>query len=110
MEGEDIDVHRYASFRGRKCWARCYWKWKGEENVIHFYFNMWWKFFKERNWQNWEAVFPIILSMMDFHEWLHLFIHRESGVKGTFIVTDGCEIFIERSHEALRDILLEDCQ
>jgi len=106
-----VDIYRRDfSFRGRTHMASAHWTKKGVKNVITFYLNMIWKHiaanYAYMNYDR-EEIFAGHFTVMDFHEWPHLFIRRESGIKGTYVVTDDCEAFIEAAHEALADCLTE---
>lgn len=96
---------RIYSFKGRKNWATASWKKNGIKNVITIYLNKWGDWIKEEgNWDD-ELLNTKIFILLDFHEWLHLFIHRDSGLKNTYICTDECEKFIEEAHEVLGQCL-----
>lgn len=68
-----------------------------------------WSFREDITDEELEEIFPwafeMIFTIIDWHEMLHLLIRRESGAKGTYHVTDGCERFIEKTEVAVFDSL-----
>lgn len=102
-------VRRRVSFRGRKLWGRAYWKYKDQKNVVTFYLNKLTKDIKESfGIVNFEQYFIYNFTLLDFHEWLHLWIRRKSGEKNTYIVTDECEDWINQAEEELALCIIDD--
>lgn len=106
-----MEVHRRIGFRGRTNLGYAHWKYKGIENVISLYLNMiadhtlalhggrW-----PTNSKMFEQLFIYYFTLVDFHEWLHLFIRRESGVKNTYFVDDNCHDWMVSVELAIIDI------
>ncbi len=103
-----IDVTRDVSFRGRRNFAYAHWSKKGIRNVVTFNLNVIWKDVKEMPLKVRESYFAHVFTILDFHEWLHLFIRRESGCRNTYFVTDDCHRFIYDAQYFLDEILLTD--
>jgi len=94
-----MEVHRRFSFRGRVNSGYAHWSHKGIKNVITLYLNkITDDVFEIFGWPKhtlmFEELFLILFSEIDLHEWLHLFIRRESGMKNTYIVTQDVEDWI----------------
>lgn len=108
-----MEFHIDTSFRGRKNLGYAHWTKKGRKNVITHYLNIQGKWAERMDYWNKKTndimAEPIILMFMgiDFHELLHLLIRRESGLKGTYHVTEECEEFIKNAEEELLLLLGE---
>jgi len=100
------EITREFSFRGRKYWAYAHWSKKGVPNVITFYLNMMGRSLREQDCFQDEETTARLFIQIDFHEWLHLFIRRDSGLKNTFIVSESCEKFIHEAHNVFIDGLV----
>ena len=100
-----MDINREVSFRGRVYHGRAHWAKKGVKNVITYYLNVIGRDLRGAGY--WDDIYVVSKAfiVLDFHEWLHLFIRRESGLKNTYIVTDECENFIREAQDYLDWIL-----
>lgn len=92
---DPLEVHRRISFRGRTNLGYAHWKYKGIKNVITLYLNKLTEHTLDLHGGShpphtkmFEQLFIYYFTLVDFHEWLHLFIRRESGLKNTYFVTD----------------------
>ena len=105
-----MDINRRISWKGRKNLAYAHWSRGDQKNVITYFMNMIGKYIKALEKEiggMTEDVISVIWTGIDFHEWLHLFIRRESGLTGTYMVTDSCEAFICCAQEELDLLMLE---
>lgn len=109
-----LKVHRRMSFKGRKYYAFSHWTWKGNKNVITLYLNRITDSMAEVDYTPdiGIKIWAIIIANYDFHEWLHLFIRRQAGLKSaeTFICTPGCEKFVCMATNAVLTAIVENTE
>ena len=86
---EYLEVERDISFRGRKYMGYAHWTKNGRKDVITLNLNMIHRHTRAL-WGDDEHMLINVISSVDFHEWLHLYIRRRSGLRGTFTVSDDC--------------------
>lgn len=102
-----MEINRRYSFRGRTRGGYCFWKKDGIENISVLNLNVLWNTFKEMGFtqEEIELVYILAFASIDFHEWLHIFIHRESRIEKRHHTSDGCEDFVRKSHEVLLEYI-----
>lgn len=104
-----MEVNRRISFRGRVNMGYAHWKYKGVRNVIILYLN---KITDETiilhhrptHTKMFEQLFIFYFTLVDFHEWLHIFIRRKSGEKDTYFVTDEVHDWMRLVEHTIMDI------
>jgi len=98
-------IHRRSSMRGRTRIAAAYWTWNGIENVIQYNWNKMWDWLQEEGLTKEPEIITAFVCI-DFHEWLHIWIRRNTP--NSYIVTDSCEEFICRAEIELFKKLYPD--
>jgi len=75
-----LEIERRVSFRGRKFLASA--RWEQGVNTISYNLNIMGWDIKNLGFEGDELAICVYFVCIDFHEWLHIWIRWESGIRG----------------------------
>lgn len=99
-------IERRASLKGRKYHG--YARWDGESNEIVYFLNKIGEGLRAESSFDNDNLVAVYFIVLDFHEWLHIYIKRKSDV-GVSKTSDACERFVRAAHTALLEEMAPLC-